>query len=49
MPSFNQNRSLHGGWNVFTAFGHGRTLASDSRQDKRAESKQDAMTSGKSQ
>jgi hypothetical protein len=43
MPGFNQNGSLHCGWNVLTTFGHGRTLASDSRQDKRAGSKQDAM------
>ena len=43
MPSFNQNGSLHCGWNVLTTFGHGRTLASDSRQGKRTGSKQDAM------
>jgi hypothetical protein len=36
MPGFNQNGSLHCGWNVLTTFGHGCTLASDSRQDKRA-------------
>jgi len=35
MPGFNQNGSLHCGWNVLTTFGHGRTLASDERQDKR--------------
>jgi len=43
MPGFNQNGSLHCGRNVLTIFGHGRTLASGSRQDKRAGSKQDAM------
>jgi hypothetical protein len=43
MPGFNQNGSLHCGRNMLTIFGHGRTLASGSRQDKRAGSKQDAM------
>jgi hypothetical protein len=43
MPGFNQNGSLHCGRNVLTIFGHGRTLASGSRQDKRAGSKQDAI------
>ena len=43
MPGFNQNGSLHCGRNVLTTFGHGRTLASGSSQDKRAVSKEDAM------
>jgi hypothetical protein len=43
MPGFNENGSLHCGRNVLATFGHGRTLASGSRQDKRAGSKQDAM------
>ena len=43
MPGLNQNGSLHCGRNVLTTFGHGRTLAGGSCQDKRAGSKQDAM------
>jgi len=43
MPGFNQNGSLYCGRHVLTTFGHGRTLASGSRQDKRAEGEQDAI------
>jgi hypothetical protein len=46
MPGFDQNGSLHCGWNVLTTFRHGRTLASDSRQDKRVGSKQDPTAEG---
>ena len=46
MPSLNENGSLHCGWNVLTTFRHGRTLASDSRQDKRVRSRQDRTAEG---